>query len=71
MDVVESLKAELAQVNEKLTALEQMKNDRATLTAQKVRLTKAIVMLSGEPVVRNGDTGKKPANEKGSARGAN
>lgn len=117
MEIVESLKAELGQVNEKLTALEQIKNDRATLTAQAARLTKAIAMLSGgEPVVRKpmsaearerirvglekaraaklaagtakpsaapapaqpaataqaqGDTGKKPAKEKGSGRGAN
>ena len=52
MNVVESLKAELGQVNERLAALEQMKNDRATLTAQAARLQKAIAMLSGEPVVR-------------------
>ena len=52
MEVVETLKAELAGIQEKLTALEQIKNDRANLTAQASRLTKAIAMLSGEPVAR-------------------
>ena len=52
MEVVETLKAELAGIQEKLAVLEQIKNDRANLTAQASRLTKAIAMLSGEPPVR-------------------
>jgi hypothetical protein len=52
VEIIESLNAELGQINDKLAALDQIKNDRATLTAQKSRLTKAIAMLSGEPVVR-------------------
>lgn len=52
MEIIESLKAELGQVNEKLSALEHIKNDRATLTAQANRLQKAIALLSGEPIVR-------------------
>ena len=52
MESIELLKTELAQVNEKLAALESIKNDRAALTAQASRLQKAIALLSGEPVVR-------------------
>lgn len=52
MEVIDSLKAELEQVNGKLAALEQMKGDKATLSAQATRLQKAIAMLSGEPIVR-------------------
>ena len=62
MDVVASLQAELNETNAKLAALDQLKNDRATLTAQASRLTKAIAMLSGEPVVR------KPLSDDAKAR---
>ncbi len=52
MDIVASLQAEMSEVSAKLEALDQIKNDRATLVAQSARLKKAIAMLSGEPVVR-------------------
>jgi hypothetical protein len=52
MNVIEALQAELNETNAKLQALDQLKNDRATLVAQSARLTKAIAMVSGEPIVR-------------------
>lgn len=53
MEIIGSLKQELEQINQKLAALESIKNDRASLTLQAARLKKAIATLSGEPVVRN------------------
>ncbi len=52
MNVIEALQAELNETNAKLQALDQLKNDRATLVAQSARLTKAIAIVSGEPIVR-------------------